>query len=294
MNLFLRALRAAKIWGGDTAAAVALRPLDPEAPLPALGGAEYLPLAAEPGCGCAQPALYAHGDRVWLVCACRREGQPQEIAAAPVEKGAPGKFAVLVRQSDDLEFPQAFFWQGRHWLLAGCGGKPKLFCCTDFAGTWQEAPLPDFGGPLWDVTMEETGERSLILLGSEPEPQTANSQGEARARRRRFVLALQGAGPEEGFTLTPDEAFSAVHSDFVPLGRAAGADFALGGQRVRAVRRGDYLQFYAARPAGEAPLCAAEPRLLNLRGMERGQIKRVTGYSRSAELEAVAVEYYPQ
>ena len=95
MNQIYRALH--RLAGRRPVRTVAVRPVDPEATLPALGGGAYRPLEAQ-GLDC--PALVEQDGTWWLFCNRYAEGDSDSVAAFPVENGQTGEMRTVLRQEE--------------------------------------------------------------------------------------------------------------------------------------------------------------------------------------------------
>lgn len=303
MNQIYRALHMPpgrllrKLTGSKEIYTIALRPIDPENPLPALGGGAFTPLPYRADFWYADPMLVQHQGKTWLFCeAYRRAEHRGEIAVFPiVADGTPGAPQTVISEAYHLSFPNVFWWNDQFWMLPeSCANHSlNLYRCTEFPGGWQLAAAFEVGCELCDTILLERTPDALTLLCSETDP-----KNQLFVRWRRYTLRRTG---QEQFALEADEAFNGAHSAFNLTDRNAGPLFELGGQTVHAtqvstrVDYGVYLQFFARRGAGpdaaEAPLCAAAPAQVQITGLAAADIVGVHSYGRTDTLEVIDARY---
>lgn len=261
---------------------LAVRGLPPAPALPALGAPAFAPL---PGGG-AQPCLFAHGGQSWLFCRTAKAGRGVIAACALPAAAAP---RPVLEDEAELACPCVFEAGGQILLLALCGGQPALWRCADFPAKWEPVQRFTLAAPAAALAVPVPGDLPLTVLASMPAPKDAR-----QLRWQRYTLTAEG----DGLALNVDETFALQHRAYGAEG-CAGADFWLGGQRVRpACVRGaaPAVQFYLSRtpPAvpgphpREVPLCAAAPHNVQVQGAPR--VTGVCGYARDGAFEVLAVQ----
>ena len=305
MNQLYRALHmpparlAKKLTGWKEIYTIALRPV-PTAPghdpLPALGDEPYTPLPGTEGFWYADPLLFHHEGGRWLFCeafdlAAGRGSIAVMDLTDPKNPGAP---RVVLQESYHLSFPTVFEWDGEVWMIPETGANRtlNLYRCTAFPDGWELVrAFPVDGKELADTILLDKRPGRLDLLCSQVKPENG-----LYTRYRRFTLTADEEA-EGGFSLEEDEPFGLKHRTYDLGARNAGPLFTWGGQTVRPaqvstkVDYGVYLQFFTRRGESEAPLCAAMPGNVAIRGLDPAALIGVHTYCRDDAVEIIDARY---
>lgn len=300
MNQFYRALHMPparlfkKLTGSREIYTIAVRPRDPENPLPALGQGAYTPLPYDPNTWYADPLLCTWQGRQVLFCeAFDRAAERGAIAVTEVApNGFPAPPRVVLREDYHLSFPMTFAWNGRLYMIpeSGANHSLNLYVCRAFPDDWALAASFPVGCELCDTIVWAQTPEAVTLLASETRP-----ENQLYSRWRRFTLS---AG-EAGFDLAPDDAFNCEYQTFSLASRNAGPLFDWGGQTVHpaqvstSVDYGVYLQFLVCQPGktGARPLCAAEPARVTIEGLDPRDFIGIHTYCCDDALEILDVRY---
>lgn len=288
-----------KLTGQKEIYTIALRPIPAEAPLPALGEGAYTPLPFDGHTWYADPLLYHHGEERWIFCeAFDLAAGRGDIAAIPLaDDGSLGKPQVVLSTGSHLSFPTVFDWRGEIWMIPESSAchTIDLYRCTEFPGKWEQAARFPVGCELCDTILLDKTDEELTLLCSETRP-----ENQLYTRYRRYTLRHTAgeADPEtHDFELEPDEPFNLQHREYGLGFRNAGPMFEMGGQTIHPtqvstkVDYGVYLQFFARRGASEIPLCAAEPHIVTITGLNRADVVGIHTYCRDDRFEVIDARY---
>lgn len=294
MNQLYRALHmpparlARKLLGEKELYTVALRPRPNDETLPAMGLAPFVPLPFAPGVWYADPLFYTRGGADWLFCEQFDMATGRgAIAVFPVgADGTPGTPQTVLAEPFHLSFPTVFDWAGETWMLpeTGADRSLRLYRCVRFPDQWELTVRFAVEGELCDTVLLDQTPDSLTLLCSEVMP----GNGFFTRWRQRAVYKN-----DEGWTLTPDDAFDLRWRDFGPGCRNAGPLFEHGGLTVHPAQvstRVDYgvwLQFFAREGERERPLCAVGPRTVTVQGIDGKDIIGIHTYSRTPRWEVI-------
>lgn len=290
-----------KLTGQKEIYTIALRPIPPEAPLPALGEGAYTPLPFDGRTWYADPLLYHHGEERWIFCeAFDLAAGRGDIAAIPLaEDGTLGEPRVVLSTGSHLSFPTVFDWRGETWMIPESSALHTLdlYRCAEFPGKWEQAACFQVGCELCDTIVLDKTNDELTLLCSETRP-----ENQLYTRYRRYTLRHTAGQEDTGlvshdFELEPDEPFNLQHREYGLGFRNAGPMFELGGQTIHPtqvstkVDYGVYLQFFARRGASEIPLCAAEPHIVIITGLNRADVVGIHTYCRDDRFEVIDARY---
>ena len=311
MNQLYRALHMPpkrlfkKLTGQKEIYTIAVRRIPADAPLPALGEGVFTPLPFDGKTWYADPLLYARGGARYLFCeAFDLAAGRGDIAVLPLaDDGSFGTPQVVLSTGSHLSFPTVFDWNGETWMIPESSAEHTLtlYRCAEFPGKWEQAARFDVGCELCDTILLSAAGEALTLLCSETRP-----ENQLYTRYRRFVLRRARPAGELGtgdevesgaFVLEPDEPFNLQHREYGLGFRNAGPLFDLGGQTVRPtqistrVDYGVYLQFLVRRGASEVPLCAAEPHIVQIAGLDPQDVVGIHTYCRDDTFEVIDARY---
>ena len=288
-----------KLTGQKEIYTIAVRPIPAEAPLPALGEGAYTPMPFDGRTWYADPLLYHHGEERWIFCEAFDLAVGRgDIAAIPLaEDGSLGKPRTVLATGSHLSFPTVFDWRGEIWMIPESSAchTIDLYRCTEFPGRWEQAARFPVGCELCDTILLDKTDEELTLLCSETRP---DNQLYTRYRRYTLRHTAGEADPEtHDFELEPDEPFNLQHREYGLGFRNAGPMFQMGGQTIHPtqvstkVDYGVYLQFFARRGASEIPLCAAEPHIVTITGLNRADVVGIHTYCRDDRFEVIDARY---
>ncbi|MDD4849071.1 MAG: hypothetical protein PHO10_00060 [Gemmiger sp.] len=298
MNQLYRALHMPpgrllkKLTGSKEIYTIAVRRRDPEQPLPALGKGCYTPLPYDPTTWYADPLLYNHRGRRALFCeAFDCAAAKGRIAVFDFdENGLLVNPRVILEEPHHLSFPMVFAWGGALYMVPESGAihTLDLYRCDAYPEKWSRVARFDVGCELCDTIVWAKGEGGVCLLGSETKP-----ENQLYTRYRRYILRREG----DAFALEPDDAFNTAHLDFSLTDRNAGPLLCWGGQHIHptqvstTVDYGVYLQFFGLEKGRAHPICAAQPNLVEIAGLDNRDIIGIHTYCCDEEWEIIDARY---
>lgn len=288
-----------KLTGCKEIYTIAVRPIPAEAPLPALGEGAYTPMPFDGRTWYADPLLYHHGEERWIFCeAFDLAAGRGDIAAIPLAgDGSLGEPQTVLATGSHLSFPTVFDWRGEIWMIPESSAchTIDLYRCAEFPGRWEQAARFPVGCELCDTILLDKTDEELTLLCSETRP-----ENQLYTRYRRYILrhtAGEADPRTHDFELEPDEPFNLQHREYGLGFRNAGPMFQMEGQTIHPtqvstkVDYGVYLQFFARRGASEIPLCAAEPHIVTITGLNRADVVGIHTYCRDDRFEVIDARY---